>query len=244
MKTIYMFDVDGTLTSPRQQIEETFAEVFLAWVESGDKIVYLVTGSDIGKTREQLFSSFIDQCSGVFTCSGNVFHSKNKLIYKNHLSLPGTFIEDLNLYLDNSLWRRKTGAHIEHRDGMLNFSTVGRNASKDLREAYYKWDKVSQERLDIVDYITGLYPEFEVAIGGSISVDIYPKGKNKSQVVDKIWQLHGTDAQMVFVGDRNAPGGNDWPLAQRLDTIKNCRWFQVFSHNDTLALIQNNELFI
>ena len=65
-----------------------------------------------------------------------------------------------------------------------------------------------------MEYIKGIYPEFEVSIGGQISVDIYPKGKNKSQVVEKIRELHGEDVEMIFVGDRNVPGGNDWPLCE------------------------------
>ena len=177
---LYLFDVDGTLTDPLTEVDEEFAEIFLSWIRDNQKKVYLVTGSDIAKTKKQLFSSFIDQCEGIFTCSGNVFYSKGQKIYENKLVLPEGFIENLQLYLDiGTQWRRKTGTHIEIRSGMVNFSTVGREASPDLREAYHKWDKSTGEREDIVDYIKGLYPEFEVSIGGTISVDIYPAGKNK-----------------------------------------------------------------
>ena len=242
---IYLFDVDGTLTPPLTEVDDEFADVFLSWLRDNGKIVYLVTGSDIQKTKNQLFSSFIDQCAGIFTCSGNVFYSKGRKIYENDLVIPEGFIEDLEIYLEEgSTWRQKTGTHIEIRQGMINFSTVGRGASPDLREAYYKWDQDSHEREDIVEYIKTLYPEFEVAIGGQISVDIYPAGKNKAQVVDKLWQTHGADVEMIFVGDRNVPGGNDWPLAQRLEELEGSQWFQVHSYEETRALIEYSELFI
>jgi phosphomannomutase len=242
---VYLFDVDGTLTHPLTEVDEVFADVFLSWKESKDKKVYLVTGSDITKTRKQLFASFIDQCEGIFTCSGNVFYSKGKKIYENALVLPPDFLENLQLYLDiGTNWRKKTGTHIEIRSGMVNFSTVGRNASPDLREAYYKWDQGTHEREDIVEYIKGLYPDFEVAIGGQISVDIYPAGKNKAQVVDKLQELHGPAVEMIFVGDRNLPGGNDWPLAQRLDPMEGSEWYQVLGYEETRALIEYGELFI
>lgn len=245
MDTVYLFDVDGTLTPPLEAIDEEFAEVFLEWCRKPHRKVYLVTGSDISKIKNQLFPSFIDQCEGIFTCSGNVFHSKGKVVYKHALELPSGFIEDLELYLEEgSLWREKTGNHIEVRSGMVNFSTVGRNASPNLREAYHQWDKHTGERHDIVDYITTLYPQFEASIGGIISVDIYPRGKNKAQVVDKVHELHGSDVPVIFVGDRNVPGGNDWPLAQRLDTLNGCRWLQVGSYNETWTLIEYSELFI
>ena len=217
---IYLFDVDGTLTHPLTEVDEKFADVFLTWVRERNRIVYLVTGSDITKTKKQLFSSFIDQCEGIFTCSGNVYYSKGKKVYENTLQLPDNLIKDLELYLtEGSQWRKQTGTHIEIRSGMINFSTVGRQASPDLREAYYKWDQVNHEREDIVAYIKGLYPEFEVSIGGQISVDIYPTGKNKAQVIEKLRTVHGEDVEMIFVGDRCVPGGNDWPLAQALDPL-------------------------
>lgn len=244
-KTVYLFDVDGTLTHPLAEVNEEFADVFLTWAREKNKIIYLVTGSDIKKIKRQLFSSFIDQCEGIFTCSGNVFYSKGRKIYENKLNLPAGFLEDLELYLEQGTqWREKTGNHIEIRQGMVNFTTVGRNASPALREAYATWDADTREREDIVEYIRNLYPNLEVAIGGQISVDIYPTGKNKAQVVDKIWELHGADVEMVFVGDRNVLGGNDWPLALRLEKIEGSYWYQVSCYEETRALIEYDELFI
>ena len=242
---VYLFDVDGTLTHPLTEIDDEFADVFLSWLHKNHKKVYLVTGSDIAKTRKQVFSAFIDQCEGIFTCSGNVFYSKGKLIYENAVVLPEDFISNLELYLEHGTnWRTKTSTHIEIRKGMVNFSVVGREASPDLREAYYRWDQDRREREDIVAYIKGIYPEFEVSIGGQISVDIYPAGMNKAQVVDKLQELHGADVEMIFVGDRNVPGGNDWPLAQRLNTLDGSHWYQVLSYQETRALIEYDELFI
>ena len=242
---VYLFDVDGTLTRPLTEVDDVFADIFLSWMRDNQKKAYLVTGSDIDKTQNQLFSSFIDQCEGIFTCSGNVFYSKGQKIYENKLALPPGFIENLQLYLDvGTQWKKKAGNHIEIRSGMVNFSTVGRDASPDLREAYYKWDQIHHEREDIIEYIREIYPEFEVSIGGQISVDIYLLGQNKAQVVEKIEELHGADVSMVFVGDRNVPGGNDWPLAQRLETRAGSEWFQVLSYDETRALIEHSELFI
>lgn len=240
---VYLFDVDGTLTYPLCPVDEAFADIFLQW--AAGKKVYLVTGSNLEKTQTQLFAAFLDQCTGVFTCSGNQFFKEGKLVYENTLELPPRFREDLQLYLDlGSRWRQKTGNHIELRPGMVNFSTLGRNASLNLREAYHRWDQQSGERHDIVAYIKGLYPQFEVVIGGHISVDIYLKGQDKAQVVDTLQQLHGEDVEMIFVGDRNVPGGNDWPLAQRLEKMPGCSWYCVGSYAETQALIEDDELFI
>ncbi len=62
--------------------------------------------------------------------------------------------------------------------------------------------------------------------------------------VDKLRELHGDDVEMIFVGDKNIPGGNDWSLAQRLETIEGSQWYQVLCPEETRSLIEYGELFI
>ena len=57
-------------------------------------------------------------------------------------------------------------------------------------------------------------------------------------------QIYGEPLSYVFVGDKNIPGGNDWPLAQELDKDPNSDWLQVYSYEETRALIEYSELFI
>jgi len=244
-KRIYLFDVDGTLTEPLTEVDDVFAEIFLTWKRDKDKVVYLVTGSDIDKTKKQLFTSFLDQCDGVFTCSGNVFYQGCKKVYENALNLDDGLLEDLQLYLqEGAQWKDSVGTNIEIRAGMINFTTLGRGATPEQRQEYYEWDKTHQEREDIVEYVKNLYPQYDVSIGGQISVDIDPCGKNKGQVVERLREIHGEDVEMIFVGDRNVPGGNDWPLAQRLEEIEGSHWYQVQCYEETRALIEYGELFI
>ena len=131
---------------------------------------------------------------------------------------------------------------------MLNFSTVGRHANLLQREAYTKWDKVRRQREDIVKYITKAYPMLDVVIGGTISVDIYHRGRDKSQVVDYLKASYmnplGEEIRFIFVGDKNIPGGNDYPLSQRLEKEEGSEWFQGLSPSETQALIEHSSLFI
>ena len=245
MKTVYLFDVDGTLTEPLEVMTEEFASVLLDWMEERNAPVYLVTGSDIKKTRRQVIPTVIDKCAGVFCCSGNQLWENNKITHQRKFRAPKGLIEDLEIYLEmGAQYHIRTGNHIERRAGMINFSVLGRKASALQRAAYVEWDKQAKEREDIVEYITTAYPQLEVVIGGSISVDIYPHGSDKSQVVPHLRKRHGEDIRMVFVGDRNVPGGNDWALAQVLEKDEHSEWFQVLSPIETQALIQHSKLFI
>ena len=94
---VYLFDVDGTLTEPRQLIEPEIEDTFIDWVLSKNKKVYLVTGSDVEKTKEQLSEDLMDACLGVFTCSGNVFRQDDKIVYSNVFDPSEEFLEDLQL---------------------------------------------------------------------------------------------------------------------------------------------------
>tara|TARA_R110000824_G_scaffold111463_2_gene259910 strand:+ start:4457 stop:5209 length:753 start_codon:yes stop_codon:yes gene_type:complete len=245
MQRIYLFDVDGTLTPPLELIEDDFAEVFLNWAEKQQAVIYLVTGSDIKKTKRQLLETIINSCAGIFCCSGNQFWEGDRLVSENKFRAPRGLIKDLKIYLEHGAqYNIRTGNHIERRPGMLNFSVVGRSANAIQRAAYTRWDKTAKERDDIVDYVMKAYPQLDAVIGGSISVDIYPKGKDKAQVVPILRERHGEDVSMVFVGDRNVPGGNDWALSQVLEHDPHSHWFQVEGYGETRALIEHSELFI
>ena len=66
---IYLFDVDGTLTPPRQKIDGGFEIYFTEFAKKNN--VYLVSGSDYNKTYEQLGFHVLDAVQGVFSSSGN-----------------------------------------------------------------------------------------------------------------------------------------------------------------------------
>lgn len=244
MRTIYLFDIDGTLTEPLTPIDEEFASVFLEWISRTHAEVYLVTGSNITKTKKQLFGAFRDACAGIFCCSGNDYRVGKKVIYRKKFRPSSALLEDLNLYLENSPYPIKTGKHIERRPGMVNYTIVGRNATPQQREAYNKWDRAHHEREEIVEYIQANHPQLDVAIGGTVSVDIYPRGRDKSQVVEYLRGRYEEPVRFVFVGDKNIPGGNDYPLAMKLEEDVNSEWFQVQSPAETEALIRHSALFI
>lgn len=122
------------------------------------------------------------------------------------------FLESLKRKSDFSI---RTGKHIENRIGMVNFSVVGRNATKDQRALYVAWDNTTNERVEFASQIRKAFPELDCTIAGETGLDIYPKGKDKSQVKDWI------DGKLIFFGDRCEEGGNDFSLANVADIVYN-----------------------
>jgi phosphomannomutase len=210
-KVTFCFDVDGTLTPSRSLMDEGFRNKFIAFAKKHD--VCLVTGSDYPKTLEQVGQEVIDACSFVFNCCGNEVRSKDHIRFQSKWKAGGLLLLTLENEKRKSEFLYKTGKHIEQRVGMVNFSVLGRNAGKMQRELYVEWDKQQNEREDIAERIRKLFPELDCSIAGETGIDIYPKGKDKSQVREWI------ENKLVFFGDRCESGGNDYPLAKVADLV-------------------------
>lgn len=231
---IFLFDVDGTLTAPRQQMTSKFKELFKKVVKS--HLVYLVSGSDIGKIREQIPKSILKKCAGIFASSANEFWIKDELQYENVYIPSQSVVAELEGFLHKSHFRNRTSNHIEHRPGMINFSVVGRAANQKERDNYARWDARHQERKKMAITLIAKYPEIDVTIGGEISIDIYPLGLDKSQAVEYIREAHSYNS-IVFFGDRIDEDGNDFSIVEVLketDIIHAVENFQ-----DTYNVLQN-----
>tara|TARA_B110000858_G_scaffold165071_1_gene191522 strand:+ start:335 stop:1042 length:708 start_codon:yes stop_codon:yes gene_type:complete len=215
MKEVFVFDVDGTLTDSRQPMNPEFKEFMLKFMENKD--VFLVTGSDRLKTYEQLGFEFYEACKGVWQCNGNEFWEGSQRGPKNDFTADYEFKKFLTNYVNSSRYPIKTGSHIEERTGMLNFSTIGRGATLQQREEYYKWDLKYHERILLCEQINHEYPKLLASVGGQISIDIAPRSNNKSQIADILNKQY---EHIHFYGDKMEYGGNDYPLATTI-TIGN-----------------------
>jgi len=243
MKRIFMFDIDGTLTPPRQPMTEEMVEMFTGFCQRNR--VILVTGSDMSKVVEQVPEEIRNLVEGIYTCSGNAYTVGDKIIYENEFKPEERLIELLNDWKTYSHYPVKTGRHIEYRNGMLNYSTVGRNCTQEQREDYEAWDTENGERKILRERILHMFPSLDCAIGGQISIDIYPQGLDKSQSYHKV-KGENPDHAIIFCGDRLMPGGNDYPFFKAMgENQMKCRPLDiavpVSSWEDTKRFLLNCE---
>jgi phosphomannomutase len=208
----FIFDVDGTLTPSRGRISNEYEDFFTSFCS--DNPVYLVTGSDKDKTIEQLGERIVSKAAMVFNCSGNDVWQKGENVYTNEWTLPADVELWLEEQLDKSDFSIRTGNHIETRPGCVNFSVVGRNANAEQRAAYVSVEGDVGERGMITEEFNKTFPDLEAVIGGETGIDIYPKGRDKSQILKRI--NYTNKDKLFFFGDRVEPGGNDFPLAEAL----------------------------
>lgn len=248
MNKIFLFDVDGTLTPAKTKIKSEFASKFLRWAK--DKQVYIVSGGSFTRIIDQLGRPILDSMQGIFPCMGNAFYlrrstkgySEWSLVYENKFQVdkPELFFSTLERCVMESDYHTKTGRHYEERVGMVNFSIVGRNATMEQRKVYEEYDAKFKEREKIVEKLSKKYKGIDFVIGGAVSIDIFNKGNDKSQVIHRVLKDKLEDHRIVFVGDRIPFPGNDHSLASVLQEHKNGHAVEVESWRDTAKLLSTD----
>lgn len=206
--TVFIFDVDGTLTPSRRPIDERFREVFTKFVQT--HTVYLATGSERHKTVEQLGEDLFAMIPKSFNCAGNQVCEYGVVVREDPVLRDSALMDDLYSWVDISEYPERYGNHVELRPGIMNFTTVGRNSDDAARLRYRAWDDIHRQRYRMREELMKKWPTYEFNIGGDISIDIYPIGKNKGQIREAIAD------RVVFFGDQAQYGGNDHALALAL----------------------------
>lgn len=215
MQEVFLFDIDGTLTPPRQPMDPDFARFFRGFVRRHP--VYLVSGGDLAKVDGQIPQGILDDCAGVFGSGGAEFRVGGSLVYRKQHNFHPVVLAACEAFVDTSLWQRRHGNHIERRPGLLNISSIGRGAPAAERRRYFEWDREVGERKRFVDAINSAGLGYEASAGGEISIDVSPAGWNKAVAKDEVLRRH-PHASLLFFGDRMGEGGNDAPLARALAT--------------------------
>lgn len=109
------------------------------------------------------------------------------------------------------LWEAKTwGEILEDRGSQVTFSALGQSAPVDAKAA---WDPTGEKKNALAHAVQQILPHLEVRSGGSTSVDITRRGIDKAYGMQKLEATTGiARADMLFVGDRLDPAGNDYPV--------------------------------
>lgn len=109
------------------------------------------------------------------------------------------------------LWEEETwGPVLENRGSQITFSALGQQAPIEAKRA---WDPTGEKKTRLRDAVAPLLPQLEVRSGGSTSVDITRKGVDKAYGMRKLAEVTGIGlGEMLFVGDRLDPAGNDYPV--------------------------------
>ncbi|MEZ0106809.1 phosphomannomutase [Catenulispora sp. EB89] len=109
------------------------------------------------------------------------------------------------------LWEDETwGDIIEDRGSQITFSALGQRAPV---AAKTDWDPDGSKKERLRAWAAERLPDLEVRSGGSTSIDVTAQGIDKAYGMRKLMaELHVGMDDIVFVGDRLDPQGNDHPV--------------------------------
>ncbi|XP_028999939.1 phosphomannomutase 2 [Betta splendens] len=237
--TLCLFDVDGTLTAPRQPVTPHMAE-FLQKLRTRVR-VGVVGGSDLDKIKEQLGDDVIQNMDYVFAENGLVaykngtLHSVQSIQAHMGEELLQEFINFSLSYMAKIKLPKKRGTFIEFRNGMLNVSPIGRSCTQEERTEFYVLDQKEKIR---EKFVSVLKEEFRgkgltFSIGGQISFDVFPDGWDKRYCLGIVEQ--DNYSSIHFFGDKTKPGGNDYEIFCDPRTIGH----EVSRPEETQQLCQN-----
>ncbi|KAL1638531.1 Phosphomannomutase 1 [Diplodia intermedia] len=246
--TVCLFDVDGTLTPARRDVSPEMLQLLS---ELRHKVaIGFVGGSDLIKQQEQLgtrqiaVTTLFDYCFaengltairlGESLASASFIGWLGEDKYKPLVNFCLHYIADLDIPV-------KRGTFVEFRNGMINVSPIGRNASVAERNEFEAYDKVHGVRPKFVDALRKAFPDYGLtfSIGGQISFDVFPAGWDKTYCLQHIENEKnlpgGVDYTTIhFFGDKTHKGGNDHEIYEDPRTIGH----SVTSPEDTAAQLK------
>ena len=216
-KTLILFDVDGTLTPSRLTVSDNMLAILKQLRQVENLTIGIVGGSDLMKQKEQLGEENLRLFDYVFSENGLYASHMGKLLEKT--SIASEMGEDNIKKLVNASMKYmanldipvKRGTFIEFRNGMINLCPVGRSCSQEERMQFYKYDMEHNIRKNMVTALSEELKDLNLtfSIGGQISIDVFPKGWDKTYclkfVEDKFDTIH-------FFGDKTYLGGNDYEI--------------------------------
>lgn len=245
-KELIVFDLDGTLTKSKSDMDEEMA--FLVGKLLEVKKVAIIGGGKYNQFKRQfldnlfapkeLFAKLL-----LFPASGTAFYRYDnndnewRKIYSKDLTeeekkkvfmaFEKTFHE-----LDYKHPDETFGELIEDRGTQITFSALGQDAPLSLKE---KWKaEHSDIKMKIAETLRKYLPDMDVGSAGYTSIDVTRKGIDKGYGLRQIKEHIGIPFEdMLFVGDALFPGGND---EAALKTGVSC--FEVKDVEETKRLIE------
>jgi len=226
LKKLVLFDVDGTLTPARQGISK---EMLNLLKELRRKVaIGFVGGSDFAKISEQLAidgEPVVNKFDYAFAENGLTAYKLGQELpsqsfikwlgedkYKPLVKFILHYIADLDIPI-------KRGTFVEFRNGMINISPIGRNASIQERKEFEVYDRTHGIRAAFVKELENRFADYSLtfSIGGQISFDVFPNGWDKTYALQHVGN-EGFE-EIHFFGDKTYKGGNDFEIFSDPRTI-------------------------
>jgi HAD superfamily hydrolase (TIGR01484 family) len=236
------FDLDDTLARSKCPIEPEMAAALTALLER--HAVLVISGGNRTQFDTQVLAHLpdgpqLDSLHLMPTCG-------TRYLRREEHSWREVYAHDLDPLSRNAAFRaledvarelgywepddRVHGDRIEDRGSQVTFSALGQQAPPEAKKA---WDPDGSRREAMRVRVAMLLPHLEVRSGGSTSIDVTSRGIDKAYGLGRLMgMLELAPEEVLFVGDRLEPGGNDHAVV-----ALGVRTQPVRHEADTLAVI-------
>lgn len=235
------FDLDGTLAPSKSPLPDRMSEALDKLLDKYEVLV--MSGGKFEQFQTQLLANLkvdsqkMKKLHLMPTCGTRYYRyqqDKWQKIYAEDFSPAekNKIIDALKNGVDHlDIHEKKVyGETIEDRESQVTFSALGQDIVAELGEEGVRlkeeWDPDNKKKQALRDYVAGLIPEFEVRVGGVTSIDVTKPGIDKAYGMQKLLDMLSISKdQALFIGDRLAEGGNDYPVkAMGVDCIEISDW--------------------
>ncbi len=218
MKSLIVFDLDGTLAKSKSALDDEMAALLkglLAVVK-----VAIISGGDLPQFQTQVIDrlpagSVLENLS-LLPTSGTKFFTYSDGRWQKLYSEDLTEAErhTIEAALEQAVAQagvqpaQTWGERIEDRGTQVTYSALGQQAPLEAKET---WDPDFAKRKAVQAILARTLPNFSVRLGGTTSIDVTRPGIDKAYGIHKLRDvLHIPIEQMLYVGDAIFPGGNDY----------------------------------
>lgn len=247
MKKLIAFDLDGTLADSKSPAEDRMTSLLAQLLDNFE--VCVISGGKFDQFKKQLLGNMeatpsqLERLHLMPTCGTQYYQydmgraAKNDgwyQVYAENFTEPEKkkIIAALNKGFDDLGMREKKtyGETVEDRGSQVTFSVLGQDIVDALGKEGVRqkeaWDPGNKKKNALRDYIAPLIPDFEVRVGGVTSIDVTKKGIDKAYGMKKLMEMLEIGKEdILFIGDRLQPGGNDYPVkAFGIDSLEISHW--------------------
>src|SRR6478735_288766 len=207
------FDLDDTLAPSKSAIDPRIGTLLIALAEHVE--VAVISGGQLGQFQKQVVDRLPDASAEVLshlhllpTCGTQYYRLRGgevTTVYAHALTAVEEEARGLGLW-ESETW----GDILEDRGSQITFSALGQSAPLAAKTA---WDPTGERKNILRAAVAARLPDLEVRSGGSTSVDITQQGIDKAYGMRQLAEQTGIALDdMLFVGDRLDPDGNDYPV--------------------------------
>jgi HAD superfamily hydrolase (TIGR01484 family) len=203
---ILIFDIDGTITSPRQMIQN---ELFRLLKKLKTKVsIRLLGGGNCQRIYTQINKIDDVLIYGNYGLETGI--GKNRQLILINQTPPNINLKQIKTVIQQirkifNLTNYLGDSFEIHPSGMITFALLG---TKALLNAKLLFDPDKKIRNKILPILQKQLSDYNVMIGGTSSFDIVPKDVNKFNTVVKIKQ-ECPHANIIYIGDDFIDNGND-----------------------------------